>query len=96
MHSSTFIGNATCMVADSPAKNSINHESGVVDFDNPPIHAAHAFLDDLEGVSRTRRLELGLLNSFFLLFVCLFFFFLVFLGLHVNKRKGASIRTYWS
>ena len=42
------------MAADSLAKNSINHDFGIMDFVSPPIHAAGAFLDDLGGLSRVR------------------------------------------
>lgn len=35
------------MVADSLAKNSINHDYGIVEFDHLPIDATCAFLGDL-------------------------------------------------
>lgn len=43
------------MVADPLAKNSINHEYEIVEFDHPPIHATCAFLGDLGEVTRARR-----------------------------------------
>ena len=45
------------MTADSLAKESINHEKGLVIFYSPPIHASQSFLDDLAAVTRTRRVS---------------------------------------
>lgn len=42
------------MVADSLAKNSLNHEHGVVEFDSPPVHSSQAFLADIDGIPRGR------------------------------------------
>ncbi|KAL6187932.1 hypothetical protein ACLB2K_039327 [Fragaria x ananassa] len=43
------------MTADSLAKMSINHAPGLVILKEPPIHAASAYLDDLNDVPRARR-----------------------------------------
>ncbi|PRQ45097.1 putative ribonuclease H-like domain-containing protein [Rosa chinensis] len=43
------------MTADSLAKNSINHELGLIIFEYPPVHAAQPYLDDISAVSRARR-----------------------------------------
>ncbi|KAL6228485.1 hypothetical protein ACLB2K_002435 [Fragaria x ananassa] len=43
------------MVADALAKNSINHDLGLISFDVVPAHAIQAVLDDLAGVTRARR-----------------------------------------
>ena len=43
------------MAADALAKCSITHDLGLINFDSPPQHAAQAFLDDLCGVTRARR-----------------------------------------
>jgi hypothetical protein len=43
------------MVADSIAKNSINHEHGVIEFVYPPPYAFQAFIDDSEDMTRFRR-----------------------------------------
>jgi ribonuclease HI len=43
------------MIADSLAKNSINHEHGVIEFVCPPPHALQAFIDDSEDMTRPRR-----------------------------------------
>lgn len=55
------------MVADSLAKNSINHDYGIVEFDHLPIDATCAFLGDLGEVTRARRSGAKLLAIFFLL-----------------------------
>lgn len=46
-------------VADSLAKNSLNHDLGLVTFDSPPVHAGQVFLADLDGFSRARRSVAG-------------------------------------
>ncbi|PRQ45577.1 hypothetical protein RchiOBHm_Chr3g0492911 [Rosa chinensis] len=43
------------MLADALAKNSINHDLGIITFESPPIHAAQAYLEDIAAVSRVRR-----------------------------------------
>ncbi|KAL6196833.1 hypothetical protein ACLB2K_032446 [Fragaria x ananassa] len=43
------------MVADALAKNSINHDLGLISFDVVPAHAIQVVLDDLAGVTRARR-----------------------------------------
>ncbi|KAL6199672.1 hypothetical protein ACLB2K_029455 [Fragaria x ananassa] len=43
------------IVADALAKNSINHDLGLISFDVVPAHAIQAVLDDLAGVTRARR-----------------------------------------
>lgn len=43
------------MVADSLAKNSMDHAHGLVTFDQPPIQATSAFADDYADALRTRR-----------------------------------------
>ena len=48
------------MVADSVAKNSLNHDFGIMNFDSPPTHAAGAFIDKLGEVSRAGRSRSGL------------------------------------
>lgn len=39
-------------MADSLAKNSLNHAHGVVAFDSLPIHSSQAFLVDIDGIPR--------------------------------------------
>ncbi|XP_040372858.1 uncharacterized protein LOC112194030 [Rosa chinensis] len=46
------------MVADCLAKESINHDYGIIEFDGPPIHASSAYIDDLVGVTRQRRIPI--------------------------------------
>ncbi|KAK9944849.1 hypothetical protein M0R45_010396 [Rubus argutus] len=48
------------MVADCLAKNSINHEHGIIEFPQPPIHAQSALLDDAGEITRVRRTVAGL------------------------------------
>ncbi|KAL6124421.1 hypothetical protein ACLB2K_076933 [Fragaria x ananassa] len=43
------------MVAIASAKNSINHDLGLISFDVVPAHAIQAVLDDFAGVTRARR-----------------------------------------
>ncbi|PRQ17987.1 putative ribonuclease H-like domain-containing protein [Rosa chinensis] len=45
------------MVADCLAKESINHDYGIIEFDSPPTHASSAYLDDLDGATRQRRIS---------------------------------------
>jgi ribonuclease HI len=47
------------MVADALAKNGINHEHGVIFLDNPPCYACHAYSDDLEDITHTRRIPVS-------------------------------------
>ncbi|KAL6183859.1 hypothetical protein ACLB2K_045269 [Fragaria x ananassa] len=47
------------MTADSLAKMSINHAPGLVILKEPPIHAAFAYLDDLNDVPRPRAKRTG-------------------------------------
>ncbi|PRQ60555.1 hypothetical protein RchiOBHm_Chr1g0382581 [Rosa chinensis] len=47
------------MVADCLAKNSINHDYGVIEFADPPPHALQAYLDDLDSVGRSRKIKIG-------------------------------------
>ncbi|KAL6188968.1 hypothetical protein ACLB2K_040358 [Fragaria x ananassa] len=44
------------MVADALAKNSINHDLGLISFSDALVHAAQAILDDLAGVTKARRI----------------------------------------
>lgn len=48
------------MVADSVAKNNLNHDFGIMNFDSPPTHAVGAFIDELGEVSRAGRSRSGL------------------------------------
>ena len=48
------------MVADCLAKNSINHEHGIIKFPQLPIHAQSALLDDAGEITRVRRTVAGL------------------------------------
>lgn len=48
------------MVADSIAKNSLNHDFRIMNFDSPPTHAVGAFIDELGEVSRAERSRSGL------------------------------------
>lgn len=43
------------MVAGVLAKDSINHDPGLITFVEAPVHTAQAILDDLTGVTRARR-----------------------------------------
>ncbi|KAL6180150.1 hypothetical protein ACLB2K_046817 [Fragaria x ananassa] len=43
------------MTADSLAKCSISNELGLIIFEDPPVHAIPAYLDDLAAVTRARR-----------------------------------------
>ncbi|XP_004305448.1 PREDICTED: putative ribonuclease H protein At1g65750-like [Fragaria vesca subsp. vesca] len=43
------------MTADALAKSSISHDLGFISFEDPPVHAAQAFLDDLSSTVRARR-----------------------------------------
>ncbi|XP_062013929.1 uncharacterized protein LOC133730329 [Rosa rugosa] len=43
------------MTADALATMSIEHAPGLITFEDPPVHVVHAFLDDLDGVSRLRK-----------------------------------------
>ena len=48
------------MVADCLAKQSLIHDYGIIEYDNPPIHTCSAYIEDLDGVSRQRRTSAGL------------------------------------
>ncbi|KAL6130766.1 hypothetical protein ACLB2K_069145 [Fragaria x ananassa] len=75
------------MVADALAKNSINHDLGLISFDVVPAHAIQAVLDDLAGVTRARRTGCYSSLKLVVLLFCFFPLCLGLLGPFCNQKK---------